>query len=391
MWNGSACLAHRIRDFTGTYAEGIGRYPSPMRVVSRVSRTTAALVAVAMVGVVHSPAFAQGNGAWDLRAPAEYSADGTSLDITMQAGTRVSTTVEAVNFTSDPLPLTIVPSSGRDDLPVQRRDSAGGRIPSPDVASWIRVESPSVTLAPRATARIPFSVTVPASTPAGDYLASIYSTAPDEADQTTGRKTPRGWQSLIRLRVPGAEARELLVGGVDVRSDRVVVAIENTGNMRIRPEVTVEAVGADGVAIESIAPYRPSDLESGERSSPTINLEGAAAGVTVTVSSEAGVEQRTWPLQRLDVTVVPEGAVPATVGSDYPDAATSGAIAFAVLLVLIGLVAGRRTKSPKTAARSFDPEPASVALSDFLPPEVPPASRSRVVVRSGTRSIISGP
>ena len=74
--------------------------------------------------------------------------------------------------------------------------------------------------------------------------------------------------------------------------------------MRLRPEVTFQAVNADGVAIEPVEPYLPVDLESGERSSAAIVLEQTPAAVVVSVSSEAGVEQRSWPLQSLEVAVV---------------------------------------------------------------------------------------
>ena len=128
-------------------------------------------------------------------------------------------------------------------------DQTGAMYGSPGSAKagtsrWVVVSSPEITMKPRETRDIPFTVQVPAGTPPGQYLAGVSASVPIRDAHLSGTNRPNtaGFaiavqsQRLIAVEVdvPGPRAPQLVVTGVDPKATPGGVALglhlANRGN-----------------------------------------------------------------------------------------------------------------------------------------------------------------
>jgi hypothetical protein len=246
---------------------------------------------------------------------------------------------------------------------------------------WVRLARHSVTLAPGAHARVSFTVDVPASAKAGQFVAGIVA----ETRQAT--QAPNGKHKAnvrIRIRnltivavqtnVPGRTVIGFTIGGVKTGGQRgfqqVLVHFANTGNRLTKPSGVVTISDSAGKVVEKLPftmdtflPHTAIDypmlltkaLPPGDyRARVRLVVPGLAgvAGTTVTASPAFSVSKQ-------DVTQVftsakptqptPGGVADAGGSSSTPWAVIAGVGVGALLLALVVFQLIRRRGRPRAS------------------------------------------
>jgi hypothetical protein len=258
--------------------------------------------------------------------------------------------------------------------------------------SWVKLAQSSVTLAPGAIKRVPFTVRVPPGADAGEWVAGIV------AETATSAKTKRSTRKTgvqIRIRnqtiiavqvdVPGPRSASFEIGDAKTGGQRgfqqVLVHFANTGNVLQHPTGSVTILREDKALqrlpfkMDTFLPRTAIDypvllkraLAPGDYktrvslSFPT--PEGgrktiaASPGLTVSDADVKQVFTSAAPTQQ------PAGGVVADSGSSTPWALIAAAAAAVVLLLLAALLLLRHRRR-----RGDDEEPAQL-----LPPPAPAA------------------
>ncbi|MCX5013588.1 DUF916 domain-containing protein [Streptomyces sp. NBC_00555] len=168
------------------------------------------------------------------------------------------------------------------------KPAAGGRSEGPGTGagSWISFGAgATVKIPPRTRAVVPFSLTVPPSSPPGDHPAAVVAT---EGGHEVGVR--------VHLRVSGPTLAALTVEDVTVRGkgSAAVVAytLVNRGNVALAPELGLRAEGLFGEVPGRTGRALPVELLPGQRVELTEPWPGAPVldrvRVTLTVTAPGG-------------------------------------------------------------------------------------------------------
>lgn len=270
----------------------------------------------------------------------------------LQPGGTVGDALYVANRSPQPITLSVYAADGflTEDGSL---DILAGGVASTDLGSWVRVETPELTLDSGASAEVPFTVTVPADAPPGDYAAGVVASMRVTADN--GTITERRLGSRVHLRVQGDLAPALTVGDVvvdyhgtanplETGSATVTYTLTNIGNTRLDPTVEVDLGGPFGLAGVTAADDAP-ELLPGSSLQRTVEVAGVvpliflAADVTATSQVVSRTLAGAEP-SALDP-LVSEGTA-ATAAMPWTALAILAALA---LFIAWRIVAGRRRKA----------------------------------------------
>jgi hypothetical protein len=167
--------------------------------------------------------------------------------------------------------------------------------PANAVTSWIDLPDVAVTVEPGKGVEQSFTIVVPKDTKPGQYITAI---AGEEADVSGIEGSSNLLQKLryvipVFITVPGETTAGFSLGDpvLTAASDglQVVVPIQNTGDMRVRPKGDIAIIGSDGKRIASI----PVEMQSVYAHDSTTLTVGAAGSfppgkysVTVSLKDE---------------------------------------------------------------------------------------------------------
>jgi hypothetical protein len=127
-----------------------------------------------------------------------------------------------------------------------------------DVTRWIELEEQVETIDPGAGIETTFTVAVPDGTKPGEYLAAV---AAEQADPSEVEGTTEITQTLryvvpVMITVPGPTTTDFSVGDVSIVRDGAVLLIQvpivNAGDVRVRPEGTIELRDSEGALLATV-------------------------------------------------------------------------------------------------------------------------------------------
>lgn len=131
----------------------------------------------------------------------------------------------------------------------------GGRMSG--VGTWLRLDSPTtVTVGPKSSATVRFSLTVPVGTPPGSYLGSLV-TALRTPAVSGGVNTETRIARLVELTVPGTADLQVSLTELEHRTtggaEEFTVTVRNTGNVLYTFAGTLNVTG-DSVRTVPLTP-----------------------------------------------------------------------------------------------------------------------------------------
>lgn len=150
--------------------------------------------------------------------------------------------------------------------------------PIAGVATWLNYEARTYVLGPGEGVEITFTVTVPAETEPGQYIAAVAG-EPAESSTVQGagafQQTTR-FVTPVFILVPGETDTGFEIGDISLYSNDEVllvdVGIRNTGDIRVQPYGTVEIIDGAGELVVSL----PVQMESVYARESTVLTLGAA-------------------------------------------------------------------------------------------------------------------
>lgn len=272
-----------------------------------VRRLVPPALAVALVAaIVMVPAAAWASATtWSVQPANEKGPDGRRwIEFTADPGAVVTEHLAVRNFSGTPAMFAVKAADGY-LTDTGRFNMLPSNQASVDGGTWIDVRD-GVTVGPRQTVVIPFTITVPDDATPGDHPAGIAASVMS-TDGTVDVESRVGFR--VMMRVTGELDPRLTIADVGTgyrpiwnpfRGGEVTVSydIANEGNVRLAGQGDVKVAGPLGSASRSVAVPAVDEI-----------LAGGSRRVTTTVS---GV----WPLGRVttDITVKP-----AAVGDDTID------------------------------------------------------------------------
>jgi len=212
---------------------------------------------------------------WTVRTDSnDFGSDRTSYSYAIDPGSTLTDGIVVANRGQEPIDLEVYAADGftSDDgalsLVLADDESTG-------VGAWITPAQETVTVAPGATASIPFTVAIPDNATPGDYAGGLVTslTVPDAA---TGVNVDRRLGIRVDLRVGGELAPALAVEDMSVSWDgglnpfaggdaTVTYTLHNTGNATVSadPASTVSGVfgllATDAPAADAIPELLPGE------------------------------------------------------------------------------------------------------------------------------------
>lgn len=151
--------------------------------------------------------------------------------------------------------------------------------PVTEVATWLAYDERTLALDPGEGAEITFTVTVPEGTGPGQYIAAVAAEPAEASDvQGTGAfEQKTRYVVPVFITVPGETETGFEIGEMDLYADDdavlIDVGIQNTGNIRVQPQGTVDIIDGTGALVLSL----PVQMESIYAHESTV-LTLAAAG-----------------------------------------------------------------------------------------------------------------
>lgn len=279
---------------------------------------------------------------WSVR-PAD-TAQGTArpnFAYDAQPGSTLADAIVVTNRSTAPIELDVYAADGLLTADGSLDILPGGE-PSAELGTWISVGTPDITLESGESREVPFDLTVPASTPPGDYAAGIVAAMVVEAEGTV---TERRLGSRVHVRVLGDLAPAVTVSDVSVDYRGTVNPVEggaatvtytltNTGNTRLEASADITLAGPFGLAPLTIADDAP-ELLPGSSIERRVDLGGVPAlGVlTADVSVTAEVVSRSAD----DTQALP---APATAAASAMTAAVPWTV-LVIIVVVAGLIVWR--------------------------------------------------
>ena len=298
------------------------------------------------------------------------------------------------------------------------------------VGSWVTLASTAVTLAPGAHKSVPFTVHVPAGTPAGQWVGGIVA---ETSHTLTGAKSKQKANVQIKIRdltivaveanVPGPARTAFTIGKVTTGGQRgfqqVFVHMASDGNMLVKPSGRIAIFDAKRSLVESLPFKMDTFLPQTAIDYPILLKKALAAGdytATVNLRLPGGktvVAKPAFTVSQTDVKQVftsasPTKAPPSSTGSSGSSkpwaligAAAAGLVV--VLLLLWWLLRRRRHRrwgskppttlhpSPSVLAAAAAAEEPSRQERPATPAPVVPAMPSEPVVPPPARAAACTP
>ncbi len=182
---------------------------------------------------------------------------GTFFEVSVKAGTTVEMTALLANTGEIPQDLRTYAINAFTKVGGGFAAAEYGTAPN-EVTSWLDFEEQVYTVEPGSGIERSFAIAVPEGTPPGQYITAI---AGEHADASAVEGSDNFSQKLryavpVFVTVPGDtiagfQASDVLVTTND-GSMVISVRLNNTGDVRIRPEGTVDIVGANSDLVASI-------------------------------------------------------------------------------------------------------------------------------------------
>lgn len=329
-----------------------------MRPARLLSAALAALLALSLLPLAAAPAVAatdDGDLTWGVRpSSATQGAQRDNYAYTLDPGGQVTDAIVVTNHDeAAPLELDIYAAdgytTGSGQLDLLPRDEA-----SSGLGTWVQLSSTHLSIAPRASVDVPFTLTVPADATPGDHVGGIVTSVSTTGD--SGVSVDRRLGIRIAARVAGDLAPALAIENPALTYDAsanpfgagsatVRYTVRNTGNVALTGEQYVSVAGPLGwfrAAPEKIDPLPV--LLPGESREVTVAVPGVvpafALDATVRIEPVYGDVDETGP------------AIPvAEAGASTPAVPWAAVVAIVLLalIVLVAVIAGRRGRRRRRA------------------------------------------
>jgi hypothetical protein len=241
--------------------------------------------------------------------------------------------------------------------------------------SWVRLARTQLTLAPGASATVPFTVQAPASAPPGQWVAGIAAESPQ-----TSSTSSTGKQRSVRIRVrsltivavqvnvPGAARQGFRIGGVHAGGSsgyqQVFVHFADSGNVLSRPRGTVTVARTNGshrqllrYSMDTFVPRTAIDyplllrtaLPAGTYDAYVVlRARPLDGGSWIVVRAHRRFQISSKQVKQVFTTAAPTKAPPSSSSSTTTVAAAAGGAAVALLVV--GGVALLLRRRPRRAS-----------------------------------------
>lgn len=120
-----------------------------------------------------------------------------------------------------------------------------------DVGSWIKLETEEITVKPRSSQKVNFSVTVPDSVDVGEHNGCIVYQVKDDKPITSGNiKIHTRSATRVAVTIPGALDKNVEIRSFEtsnaVNSQRYTLNLENTGNVSADTQIDMTLTGIFG-------------------------------------------------------------------------------------------------------------------------------------------------
>jgi hypothetical protein len=216
---------------------------------------------------------------------------GSFFDETIESGTSAELEVLVGNTGSVDQQLRV--------YPVDAFTAPGGGFATANVdddivnapTGWISFPNEIIKLSPQEGKTITFSVSVPEDTPPGEYIAAL---AAEQADEQSVAGSDVFTQRLrfiipIMITVPGNGSVSFDVGEATLRLDRgfsiFTLELRNTGDLRVRPEGTIDLIRENG-ELAATLPVAMSSVYARETTELNVAIEGYIDGGPFTARAE---------------------------------------------------------------------------------------------------------
>lgn len=122
-----------------------------------------------------------------------------------------------------------------------------------EMSSWVKIPRPEVTIAPGATAEVPFTVAVPGDASPGGHFGTIFLSTQGEKPKTVGASVAYQVGAILSFQIAGDIREEARIR--QFTSDKSIygeskatfhVKVENLGNTLVRPRGLLEIVDMFG-------------------------------------------------------------------------------------------------------------------------------------------------
>lgn len=175
--------------------------------------------------------------------------------------------------------------------------------------AWIKLAGSSFTLKPGAHKRVAFTVRVPAGAPAGQWVAGLVA---ETSHQVSGQKSSGKANVQIRVRdltiiavqvnIPGPPIVSFKIGAIKTGGQRgfqqLLIHIENTGNVLVKPHGTVTIYDAKGQVLQTLTFTMDTFLPHTTIDYPVLLKKALPAGnysAAVSLDAGAGKVTRSHP------------------------------------------------------------------------------------------------
>jgi hypothetical protein len=154
--------------------------------------------------------------------------------------------------------------------------------PPNDVTQWVELEDTVYTLEPGKGVETTFVVTVPEGTPPGQYITAVVGAQaqPLEVEGSEGFSQVLRYPVPVFITVPGETTAGFETGAITLTAqpDALVASVEliNTGDVRVRPEGSIDLLDPDGNLLASY-PVEMQSIYAHDQTTLGIGFTGIAA------------------------------------------------------------------------------------------------------------------
>jgi len=190
---------------------------------------------------------------WDLKNPLTKS----WFIYTLESGETKKGKVDVINSSNEPQDIKIYPVDA-----VTTQDGAFAPEPEDkekiDVGAWITLSESEVSLRPKETKTIKFTLKVPENAEVGDHMGAIIAQNKKipEAEEGTGMRIVTRVGARIYLTVPGELIKKLefekFTWKLEDRQVTFYLDLANKGNVRLSPKGEIEIKNIFGKVIDKI-------------------------------------------------------------------------------------------------------------------------------------------